>query len=43
MNDIKEELHIDEKESQEITTIALNIIKTGIKEKIKHPFRSQIK
>ena len=41
VNAIKEKLNIDNCQADEIYNIAMNIISSNIKEKIKHPFKSQ--
>lgn len=38
--ELKEKLKITEEESNEIYNVAMNIIKKGLKEKLKHPFKS---
>ena len=38
--DIKEKLEITEEEADEVYNIVSNIIATAIKDKLKHPFRS---
>ena len=40
VNDIKEKLNIDENKADEIYNQVMEIIATGIKEKIAHPFKS---
>ena len=41
VNAIKEKLNIDNCQADEIYNIAMNIISSNIKDKLKHPFRSQ--
>ena len=41
VNAIKEQLNVDDAQADEIYNIAMNIISSNIKEKIKHPFKSQ--
>lgn len=41
INDFMEQLNIDNEKANEIYETSMNIITTAIKEKIKHPFRSQ--
>lgn len=38
---IKEKLSVDDNQADEIYNIAMNIITSNVKEKLKHPFRSQ--
>lgn len=40
INELKEELNINELKAQEIYDIFMDLIKKGIKNKIKHPFKS---
>ena len=41
VNAIKEKLNIDNCQADEIYNIAMNIISSNIKDKLKHPFKSQ--
>lgn len=41
ISSIEEKLNISDEQANEIYNIAMNIIATNIKEKIKHPFKSQ--
>lgn len=40
INELKKELNINELKAQEIYDIFLSLIKQGIKNRIKHPFKS---
>lgn len=39
--DFKEKLNVDEEEANKIYETAIEIISKGIKDKLKHPFKSQ--
>ena len=41
VNAIKEKLDLTDEKADEIYNIAMNIISSNIKDKLKHPFRSQ--
>lgn len=41
INDLKIQLSLNDQDAEHIYEVSMNIISKGLKEKIKHPFRSQ--